>query len=130
MERCGRHHYETARNPQRAPVLPVAACARVPTQGDAAGSGVACPPRLSISGYGPLEGGPDVEGGLEARERVLEVGLSGEVPVELQAQEHELESHPVVRPSVDQLVLVRVPELEVLVLQRAAADVEKMCDRM
>src|SRR6266545_1933200 len=39
MERLRRYRAANARNPQRAPVLQATACARVPTQGDAAGSG-------------------------------------------------------------------------------------------
>ena len=39
MEERDRHHGETARNPQRRPVLTVAAGRRVPTEGNDDGSG-------------------------------------------------------------------------------------------
>jgi hypothetical protein len=44
MERHCRHHDENARNPQRRPVLTVAAGRRVPTEGNADGSGASLSP--------------------------------------------------------------------------------------
>ena len=44
MEERDRHQGETARNPQRRPVLPLAAGRRVPTQGNADGSGATFSP--------------------------------------------------------------------------------------
>src|SRR5580765_5438494 len=57
MVRGTRYHGKNARNLQRAPVLPVTACARVPTQGDAAGSGASLPPLSASSQSDPPPGG-------------------------------------------------------------------------
>src|SRR6266545_7862991 len=53
MERHGRHHDETARNPQRRPVPTTAAGQRVPTEGNDDGSGAAFP-RYQFNRYRQL----------------------------------------------------------------------------
>src|SRR5439155_6142698 len=66
-----------------------------------------------------------VEGGSQSRERFLEIPEFRKIPVEVEAQQRQLEAHPVRRLPVDQLFLVRVPEHELLVLQGGAADVDE-----
>src|SRR5262245_42918415 len=72
-----------------------------------------------------LEDGTDVEGGLEAALDRFQVGQPREIPVERKTQQIDLEAESVRRDPVDQPMFARIPELEVLILERRAADVEK-----
>src|ERR1700737_4600545 len=67
----------------------------------------------------------DVERGLQSRVGLAEVGQVSEVPVEEKPEKLDLESEAVRGPSVNELVLARVPESEPLVLERRAADVHE-----
>src|SRR6202162_5560996 len=72
-----------------------------------------------------LELRADIERSLQAGLRLPEIRQFREVPMEPETEDVELESVPVGRPSVDQLVRARVPEPELLVLQRRSPDVHE-----
>src|SRR5450759_665456 len=67
----------------------------------------------------------DIERGLQAGLRLPEVRQLREVPMEPETENVELESVPIGRLPIDQLVRARVPEPELLVLQRRAPAVHE-----